>query len=103
MHHVSFIGDAHCWPESYYLGSHQARQALSSVSVPRSLREYECRMNSVAPGLTGGCKSRRTDSRRSRQGCKRHIISYRESSLPPWAGGAYLGIGHVTVLLQRFS
>ena len=29
----SCIGDGHWWPESYYLGSHQARQALSSVST----------------------------------------------------------------------
>ncbi|KAF8272728.1 amidohydrolase 2 [Lactarius quietus] len=59
---LMWSSDGHWWPETYYLGSHQARQALSLVSaLCWSSDEYVA--NGVAPGLAGSCKSRRTYSR----------------------------------------
>jgi hypothetical protein len=86
-------GDGHWWPETYYLGSFQARRALSSVRiyVPICPTGHAVAMLNTAVYLSGVAKrrqSKRTYRGRGGKGGQKHLISYSKSDLPPPVGAA---------------
>jgi hypothetical protein len=86
-------GDGHWWPETYYLGSFQARRALSSVRIYVPIcptGHAVAKLNAVVylSGVARRRQSERTYRGRGGRSCQKHLISYSKSGLLPPFGAA---------------
>jgi hypothetical protein len=104
-------GDGHWWPETYYLGSFQARRALSSVRiyVPICPTGHAWALLSAVvylPGVARRRQSKRTYGGRGGKSRQRRLISYSKSGLPPPVGAPVarsLGIDTSHIGLVQFE
>jgi hypothetical protein len=104
-------GDGHWWPETYYLGSFQARCALSLVRtyVPICPTGHAGAILNAVVHLSGVARrrqSKRTYRGRGGNSRQKHLISYSKSGLPPPVGAAVaysLGIETSHIGLVHFE
>jgi hypothetical protein len=75
----AFIGDGHPWPESYYLGSFQARRDISSVRIRLPIPLTGRARGEMLHGLRAlyvlqDCQEERTYGRGDKSD-KKHLVS----------------------------